>query len=183
MVSVHNTYSANELICMAILHVALLLLYSSYFLYSLDFITRKYAQQRNKHFWIKINNLLHRAVIKIGEGKAFCTGLDAKSVALSGPNKSLNKLLERPSAYGGKDGLGNLAQDVCYLWRCVAIHVIFHLCNFSMVWFTKHFYFKVYLNIGILETSKQAITCSCYCCHTWHVLWWRYVEKEVDVTW
>jgi len=58
-----------------------------------------------------------RVVIISGEGRAFCTGLDAKSVALSGPKSALNKLLERPSPYGGKDGFGNLAQDVCYLWR------------------------------------------------------------------
>ena len=58
-----------------------------------------------------------RVVIISGEGKAFCTGLDAKSVALSGPSSSLERLLERPSPYGGEDGLGNLAQDVCYLWR------------------------------------------------------------------
>lgn len=58
-----------------------------------------------------------RAVILSGEGRAFCTGLDAKGVALSGPSKSLNRLLERPSPYGGKDGVGNLAQDVSVLWR------------------------------------------------------------------
>ena len=58
-----------------------------------------------------------RVVIISGEGRAFCTGLDAKSVALSGPKSALNELLERPRPYGGKDGVGNLAQDVCYLWR------------------------------------------------------------------
>ena len=58
-----------------------------------------------------------RVVIISGEGRAFCTGLDAKSVALSGPKSALNELLERPSPYGGEDGVGNLAQDVCYLWR------------------------------------------------------------------
>ena len=59
-----------------------------------------------------------RVVIMSGEGRAFCTGLDAKSVALSGPKKSLNRLLERPSLYGGGgEGFGNLAQDVCILWR------------------------------------------------------------------
>jgi hypothetical protein len=60
-----------------------------------------------------------RAVIMSGEGRAFCTGLDAKGVALSGPSESLKRLLERPSPYGGDGGLGNLAQDVCYLWRRV----------------------------------------------------------------
>ena len=58
-----------------------------------------------------------RAVIVGGEGRAFCTGLDARSVALSGPKASLKRLLERPSPYGGEGGLGNLAQDVSYLWR------------------------------------------------------------------
>ncbi|KAL7541561.1 hypothetical protein ACHAXR_012799 [Thalassiosira sp. AJA248-18] len=66
-----------------------------------------------------------RVVIMSGEGRAFCTGLDAKSVALSGPSKSLNRLLERPSGYGGEgDGLGNLAQDVCVLWRGLNVPVI-----------------------------------------------------------
>mmetsp|Transcript_4308 Transcript_4308/g.9287 ORF Transcript_4308/g.9287 Transcript_4308/m.9287 type:complete len:361 (-) Transcript_4308:67-1149(-) len=65
-----------------------------------------------------------RAVIISGEGRAFCTGLDAKSVVISGPSKALNALLERPSAYGGNDGLGNLAQDVCYLWRQIPVPVI-----------------------------------------------------------
>mmetsp|Transcript_34647 Transcript_34647/g.62385 ORF Transcript_34647/g.62385 Transcript_34647/m.62385 type:complete len:377 (+) Transcript_34647:100-1230(+) len=65
-----------------------------------------------------------RVVIISGEGKAFCTGLDAKSVALSGPSSSLKRLLERPSPYGGEDGLGNLAQDVCYLWRGLPVPVI-----------------------------------------------------------
>ena len=65
----------------------------------------------------KLNKDL-RVVIMSGEGRAFCTGLDAKSVALSGPKKSLNRLLERPSLYGGGgEGFGNLAQDVCILWR------------------------------------------------------------------
>ena len=59
-----------------------------------------------------------RVVIMSGEGRAFCTGLDAKSVALSGPRSNLNRLLERPSPYGGGgEGFGNLAQDVCILWR------------------------------------------------------------------
>lgn len=65
-----------------------------------------------------------RAVIISGEGRAFCTGLDAKSVAISGPSKALKALLERPSAYGGNNGLGNLAQDVCYLWRQIPVPVI-----------------------------------------------------------
>lgn len=74
------------------------------------------AAHRLKHDTNLRKNL--RAVIISGEGRAFCTGLDAKNVVLSGsPSASMKKLLERPSAYGGKSGLGNLAQDVCYLWR------------------------------------------------------------------
>ena len=67
-----------------------------------------------------------RVVIFSGEGKAFCTGLDAKSVALSGPSASLRRLLERPSPFGGEgEGpKGNLAQDVCYLWRSLPVPVI-----------------------------------------------------------
>ena len=66
-----------------------------------------------------------RVVIISGEGRAFCSGLDAKSVALSGrPKSSLNKLLKRPSGYGGDEGLGNLAQDVSYLWRKLPVPVI-----------------------------------------------------------
>jgi hypothetical protein len=63
-----------------------------------------------------------RAIVMSGEGRAFCTGLDAKGVALSGssPSESTRRLLERPSSYGGEGGLGNLAQDVCYLWRRVS---------------------------------------------------------------
>jgi hypothetical protein len=65
-----------------------------------------------------------RVVIISGEGRAFCSGLDAKGVALSGPKSSLNALLKRPSAYGGNEGIGNLAQDVCYLWRKLPVPVI-----------------------------------------------------------
>lgn len=65
-----------------------------------------------------------RVVIISGEGRAFSSGLDAKGVALSGPKSSLNKLLKRPSGYGGDDGVGNLAQDVCYLWRKLPVPVI-----------------------------------------------------------
>lgn len=59
-----------------------------------------------------------RVVVLSGEGRAFCTGLDAKSVALEG--EAMRRLLERPSGYGGEGsggGRGNLAQDVGYLWR------------------------------------------------------------------
>jgi enoyl-CoA hydratase/carnithine racemase len=59
-----------------------------------------------------------RVVIMSGEGRAFCTGLDAKSVAFEG--RALERLLDRPSGFnpgGDVQGIGNLAQDVGYLWR------------------------------------------------------------------
>ena len=74
------------------------------------------AAHRLKHDTNIRKNL--RVVIISGEGRAFCTGLDAKNVVLSSsPGASMKKLLERPSAFGGETGLGNLAQDVSYLWR------------------------------------------------------------------
>lgn len=65
-----------------------------------------------------------RAVIIRGEGRAFCTGLDVKAV-LSNPHQQTQRLLERPSGYGvpGND-IGNLAQDVSYLWRELPVPVI-----------------------------------------------------------
>ena len=65
-----------------------------------------------------------RVVIISGEGRAFCSGLDAKDVALSDLKSSLNALLKRPSGYGGEEGIGNLAQDVSYLWRKLPVPVI-----------------------------------------------------------
>lgn len=70
------------------------------------------------------NDKTLRAVVLSGEGRAFCSGLDAKSVALNGPSGNLEKLLERPSPYGGEGGAGNLAQDVAYLWRGLPVPVI-----------------------------------------------------------
>jgi enoyl-CoA hydratase/carnithine racemase len=65
-----------------------------------------------------------RAVILRGEGRAFCTGLDVKSV-MSSPLKQIEELLERPSGYGKADNdIGNLAQDVSYLWRELPVPVI-----------------------------------------------------------
>lgn len=58
-----------------------------------------------------------RAVILSGEGDAFCTGLDIKSV-LKSPVAAL-KLLVKP---GTK--ISNLAQDVSFLWRELPIPVI-----------------------------------------------------------
>ncbi len=65
-----------------------------------------------------------RAVILRGEGRAFCTGLDVKAV-LNNPHQQTQRLLERPSGYG-KPGneIGNLAQDVSYLWRELPVPVI-----------------------------------------------------------
>uniref|UniRef100_A0A7S0IHB8 Enoyl-CoA hydratase n=1 Tax=Calcidiscus leptoporus TaxID=127549 RepID=A0A7S0IHB8_9EUKA len=61
-----------------------------------------------------------RAVIVHGEGRAFCAGLDVKSVmspATAAAN--MRKLLERPHGE-----VSNLAQDVGYLWRRIAAPVI-----------------------------------------------------------
>ncbi|MCH8500193.1 MAG: crotonase/enoyl-CoA hydratase family protein [Marinobacter sp.] len=58
-----------------------------------------------------------RAIILKGEGEAFCSGLDVKTVS-SNPLNFL-KLLAKP---GRK--ISNLAQDVGYLWRQVPAPVI-----------------------------------------------------------
>jgi len=65
-----------------------------------------------------------RAVILSGEGRAFCTGLDVEAIGGSLTN-NINRLLERPSGYNknGKN-IGNLAQDVGYLWREIPAPVI-----------------------------------------------------------
>lgn len=69
-----------------------------------------------------------RAIIVSGKGKAFCTGLDVKSVVTKqNPLKSVERLLERPSGYERypeATSLGNLAQDVGYLWRDIPVPVI-----------------------------------------------------------
>lgn len=65
-----------------------------------------------------------RAVIVRGDGRAFCSGIDVKSSANS-PKKQMERLLERPSGYGVQGNeIGNLAQDVSYLWREVPVPVI-----------------------------------------------------------
>ncbi|WP_097458625.1 crotonase/enoyl-CoA hydratase family protein [Mangrovitalea sediminis] len=58
-----------------------------------------------------------RAVILQGAGKAFCTGLDVKTVSANPLNFA--RLLVKP---GRK--ISNLAQDVAYLWRQVPAPVI-----------------------------------------------------------
>jgi enoyl-CoA hydratase/carnithine racemase len=65
-----------------------------------------------------------RAVIVRGEGRAFCTGLDVKSV-MGSPLQQIETLLKRPSGYGKPNNeVGNLAQDVSYLWRELPVPVI-----------------------------------------------------------
>lgn len=65
-----------------------------------------------------------RAVVLSGKGQSFCAGLDVKSV-MKNPKRLTEELLERPSGYG-KEGheIGNLAQDVGYLWRELPVPVI-----------------------------------------------------------
>jgi len=46
-----------------------------------------------------------------------------KKSVLKKPHKQVEKLLARPSGYGGK-GIGNLAQDVSILWRELPVPVI-----------------------------------------------------------
>ena len=66
-----------------------------------------------------------RAVILSGKGRAFCTGLDIQSILQNKPKKTFDRLLERPSGYGGDNNeIGNLAQDVGYLWRSLPVPVI-----------------------------------------------------------
>lgn len=75
-----------------------------------------------------------RAVILSGQGRAFCTGLDVGAVLKDGTNpmRNVERLLKRPSGYGGAAGggngtaaaVGNLAQDVAILWREVPVPVI-----------------------------------------------------------
>lgn len=59
-----------------------------------------------------------RAVILSGNGKAFCTGLDVKGVAVNPLN--FPKLLNKP----GRTPSSNLAQDVAYMWRQLPFPVI-----------------------------------------------------------
>lgn len=61
-----------------------------------------------------------RAVVLHGEGKAFCAGLDVRSVMHPLNAKSnIKTLLNRPDG-----AVSNLAQDVGYLWRRVPAPVI-----------------------------------------------------------
>jgi enoyl-CoA hydratase/carnithine racemase len=59
-----------------------------------------------------------RAVILSGNGKAFCTGLDVKSVGTNPLN--FRKLMNKP----GQTNHSNLAQDVAYMWRQLPFPVI-----------------------------------------------------------
>jgi enoyl-CoA hydratase/carnithine racemase len=65
-----------------------------------------------------------RAVILTGQGRAFCTGLDVKTIVKNNPKKTIDRLLERPSGYSETVRNGNLAQDVGYLWRDLPVPVI-----------------------------------------------------------
>ena len=61
-----------------------------------------------------------RAVVLHGEGRAFCAGLDVRSVMHPmSAKRNMDELLHRPEGEAG-----NLAQDVGYLWRRVPVPVI-----------------------------------------------------------
>ena len=55
-----------------------------------------------------------------------CGGEKKKNSVLENPKKQMDRLLERPSGYGvpGNNDIGNLAQDVSYLWRELPVPVI-----------------------------------------------------------
>lgn len=95
-----------------------------------------------------LNDKSVRAIVLSGKGKAFCAGLDVKSIAnpmeengVKFPSTKMEELLERPESYDFTDNLhldseslqsmyrdmeavGNLAQDVAYLWRKIPVPVI-----------------------------------------------------------
>ena len=61
-----------------------------------------------------------KAVVVHGEGRAFCAGLDVKSVTGGlQARANMEELLQRPEG-----AVSNLAQDVSYLWRRVPAPVI-----------------------------------------------------------
>eukprot|EP00804_Cyclotella_cryptica_P012360 CCRYP_010831-RA/>CCRYP_010831-RA protein AED:0.04 eAED:0.04 QI:142/1/1/1/0/0.33/3/712/258 len=65
------------------------------------------------------NDRTVRVVILSGEGRAFCTGLDAKSVALEAGSGALERLLERPSGYGGVEE-GEFGAGCCFFVETTA---------------------------------------------------------------
>eukprot|EP00934_Nitzschia_sp_Nitz4_P007956 Nitzschia sp. Nitz4//scaffold35_size145790//140195//141148//NITZ4_003061-RA/size145790-processed-gene-0.250-mRNA-1//-1//CDS//3329549217//7946//frame0 len=65
-----------------------------------------------------------RVVIVSGQGRGFCSGLDVKNI-MNKPKQQMDRLLQRPSGYGAEGNeIGNLAQDVSYLWREIPVPVI-----------------------------------------------------------
>jgi enoyl-CoA hydratase/carnithine racemase len=96
-----------------------------------------------------------RAIILSGKGRAFCTGLDVKSIIspwstddsykITSPTAKMDELMEKPSRsrrehdndnegnetqetvqdlYKRVRAVGNLAQDIAYLWRDIPVPVI-----------------------------------------------------------
>lgn len=64
------------------------------------------------------NNL--RAVVLSGRGRAFCTGLDVKSIMMNTRVLKTSKQLLRKD----DDVSSNLAQDVAYAWRSLDVPVL-----------------------------------------------------------
>lgn len=70
-----------------------------------------------------------RVVILSGQGRAFSTGLDVKSVLKNGNHKMIEQLIQRRSrscspSYKSDTITSNLAQDVSILWRELDVPVI-----------------------------------------------------------
>jgi len=62
-----------------------------------------------------------RAVVLSGEGRAFCAGLDIKSVMGGGGANSGTNVV---NSYGEGDSYPNFFQDPAYLWKAVPVPVI-----------------------------------------------------------